>query len=647
MDYWFFNFGGYSAVCLFTHEIFKELLPMSLAKKILSAVLSVSVGMVSLGSAMSSAAAEVENGYVYDSTISEKSKDLDNEKKQPFNVFDIYNAYYEIVSQTPAVTTTAAKTTITTKATKKTTTTAKPTTTRTTTTTKKTTTTTTTTKAATTTSTTTTTKAATTTTATAATSAVTLLSTTIQPVVTSLPAERFPNGGYINGIDVSQWQYIIDWQKVKNSGQVDFAIIKAGWGKHADQVDPFFKTNMEQAQAVGLDTGIYWFSYAMSVEEAKEEALACLEVIKGYSFNYPIYYDFEYYEALNTLSYATLSAMIETFCSTLQEHGYYTGVYGSGSDFEYRIYRHVLDKYPVWVAEYDTPTLTWYTGNHGMWQYSPKGRIDGISTDVDLNYCYVDYPSIVGVNPKDGRLPVVTTTAATTAAVNTTTTAYNTTTEFVTTTAAERVYNGKIVELDTAAAYDWNTFDKSTYDFAMIQADSSEIGLIGENIDKAHSFGINCGVVFECNTVTSEKIKEDIAALDAQFSGRRFDYPLYFGLTGSNSGFAGYGFDKNNAAYIADEFCSYFESKRYFVGIMAEDKVLGYRFNSDLLSRYDIWQIKYNNDPSLYTGKCGIISRIDPVSGELRITTTRNYPDIMTYNGLNGYTLYEENLGLY
>ncbi|MBR6581425.1 MAG: hypothetical protein IKK66_09025 [Ruminococcus sp.] len=590
---------------------------MSLAKNIMSAILAVGMCIMPFAEVTASAVNDEKNVYVYDSTISEKSKVPDSESEQPFNVFDIYNAYYEMISQTTAPVTSAATTTADTattaaiSSTKKTT--AKNTTTKklTTTTKKNTTITKTTTEN--------------TTSQSASTSAVTTSETTAATTtVVTTQLGQFPNGEYINGIDVSQWQYIIDWQAVKNSGQVDYAIIKAGWGKYADQVDPFFKTNMEQAQAAGLDVGVYWFSYAMSVEEAKQEALACLEVIDGYSFNYPIYYDFEYYAALNNLSYATLSAMIETFCTTLQEHGYYAGVYGSGSDFEYRIYRHVLDKYPVWVAEYDTPTLTWYKGTHGMWQYSPKGRIDGIDCDVDLNYCYVDYPSIIGVNPAGGKIPETTVT----------TTETTTTADPITTTAVSEIYNGKIVELDASAVYDWSDFDKDTYDFAMIQAEKDEIELIGENIDAAHKLGINCGIIYDCRTVTVAGIKEEAVAIDSQLTGRMLEYPLYLGFTEKNSDFKLYGFEKDKATSVAAEFCSYFENRKYFVGIMAEDKALKYRFSYDLLSRYDIWQVKYNNDPSLYAGSCGITTRFDR---EPNIISTRDYLDVMKHNGLNGY----------
>lgn len=603
---------------------------MSLVKNVMSAILATSLSFMSFATTPAWAVDDEKNVYVYDNTISAKSKDLESEEDKPFNVFDIYDAYYEMVSNPPVTTTTAKATT---KKTTSTTTKLKINATHPitkTSSTKKSTAKLTTAKK----------------TETSAKSTTTTTTTTVSTTkVTTTQLGQFTDKEYINGIDVSQWQYKIDWQAVKNSGQVDFAIIKAGWGKMPDQVDPYFKTNIEQAQAVGMDVGIYWFSYAMSVEEAKQEALVCLETIKDYSFNYPIYYDFEYYKALNTLSPATLSEMIEVFCTTLQEHGYYTGIYASGSDLQYRIYRHVLEKYPVWVAEYDTPTLTWYDGPHGIWQYSPRGRIDGISTDVDLNYCYVDYPKIVGVNPKDGKLPE--TTAVTTTTIKndnrTTTVAYDITTNnstnsnAPTTSTTTVLLNGKIIDLDTSVEYNWNEFDKEKYDFVMIKAEKDEIGLIGKNVDMAHENSINCGVVYDYRTISANNIKDDAIAIEAQLSGKKLDFPVYFGITESSSYYGMFGFEKNNASSVAEEFCSYFENKNYFVGIMAEDKALEYNFSKAVLSKFDVWQIKYNNDPSLYTKKCGITTRYDRDTFEIITASTRNYPDIMAHNGLNGY----------
>ena len=97
------------------------------------------------------------------------------------------------------------------------------------------------------------------------------------------------------GIDLSTYQKEVDWQKVKDAG-ITFAILRAGFGNSANQQDAMFETHMKGALAVGLPVGVYWFSYARSVEEARKEAKACLSVIEPYKarLTYPVFFDFEY-----------------------------------------------------------------------------------------------------------------------------------------------------------------------------------------------------------------------------------------------------------------------------------------------------------------------------------------------------------------
>ena len=96
----------------------------------------------------------------------------------------------------------------------------------------------------------------------------------------------------IKGIDVSSWQGNIDFGKVKASG-IDFVIIRAGYGREVSQIDKCFVQNYNAAKVAGLDVGAYWYSYADSAEDAVKEAKACMEVIKGKKFEYPIYFDLE------------------------------------------------------------------------------------------------------------------------------------------------------------------------------------------------------------------------------------------------------------------------------------------------------------------------------------------------------------------
>ena len=93
----------------------------------------------------------------------------------------------------------------------------------------------------------------------------------------------------MTGIDVSKHQGMIDWSKVKT----DFAILRAGFGRYTSQKDPQFERNYAGAKAAGIPVGVYWYSYAKSAEEAREEAKACLQVLQGKQFEFPIYFDIE------------------------------------------------------------------------------------------------------------------------------------------------------------------------------------------------------------------------------------------------------------------------------------------------------------------------------------------------------------------
>ena len=192
------------------------------------------------------------------------------------------------------------------------------------------------------------------------------------------------------GIDVSQWQGYVDWSKVKASG-IDYAIIRSGYGKCSWQEDPYFDVNMKGAQEAGLDCGTYWYSYALTVDEAIEEAEACYEVIKDYDFTYPVYFDMED-PSQSHLSTVQTSAIIEAFCSTLQSKGYYVGLYSYANLLSTKVFSTVLEKYPVWVAHYGVEAPE-YAGQYGMWQYTSTGWVDGINGNVDMNYSYLFFLS--------------------------------------------------------------------------------------------------------------------------------------------------------------------------------------------------------------------------------------------------------------
>ncbi len=192
------------------------------------------------------------------------------------------------------------------------------------------------------------------------------------------------SGSAAKCIDVSTWQGSIDFGKVKSAGY-DYVIIRAGYGKEKSQKDNMFETNYKNAKNAGLKVGAYWFSYAMSPSTATAEADACLSCIKGKKFELPVYYDMEYQPAMST-SNSNYTKMAVNFCNKLKSNGFKSGVYSSASVYDYLLNRKTLKNngISIWNAEwYIKPSITC-----DVWQYSDNGRINGISTNVDLNYIY-------------------------------------------------------------------------------------------------------------------------------------------------------------------------------------------------------------------------------------------------------------------
>lgn len=202
------------------------------------------------------------------------------------------------------------------------------------------------------------------------------------------------------GIDVSYHQGKIDFSKIK--GKVDFVIIRAGYGNalaNPKQVDKCFEDNYAGCKKYGIPCGAYWYSYATSVEDAKKEAESCIAQLKGKKFEYPIYFDLE--EKTQFAKGKTVcNKLVQAFCDTLSKAGYYAGLYMSRSPLQTYISKSVAKKYPLWIAEYNSKCN--YDGDYGMWQCSSKGVILGIAGNVDVNYCYVDYPSKIKKAGKNG-----------------------------------------------------------------------------------------------------------------------------------------------------------------------------------------------------------------------------------------------------
>ena len=194
-------------------------------------------------------------------------------------------------------------------------------------------------------------------------------------------------------IDVSKHQGNIDFQAVKNAG-VYAVIIRAGYGRETSQKDPMFDTNYARAKAAGLHIGAYWYSYADSVADAAKEAAACLACIQGKQFDFPVYYDLEE-QSTAALGRDTCTQIAQTFCSSIEQAGYWAGVYANTNWFTNYLNHSVLwPRYTVWLADYRQAYNT--TLGRDMHQYTSTGRVAGIKGNVDLDRCTRDFPAEIG-----------------------------------------------------------------------------------------------------------------------------------------------------------------------------------------------------------------------------------------------------------
>ena len=202
---------------------------------------------------------------------------------------------------------------------------------------------------------------------------------------------KYFGGEDMKGIDVSVHNGNIDWQKVKNAG-IDFAILRAGYGRLASQKDERFEQNYSGAKAAGIPIGAYWYSYAMSEDEARLEADVFLSIIKGKQFEFPVYYDVEEKKQF-ALGKEKVSAIMRAFLERVEAAGYFAGLYGSASSLTTHTADNIKSRYTIWLAHWVDKTS--YGGAYGIWQHSEKGRVDGINGNVDLDIGYKDFPTII------------------------------------------------------------------------------------------------------------------------------------------------------------------------------------------------------------------------------------------------------------
>lgn len=200
------------------------------------------------------------------------------------------------------------------------------------------------------------------------------------------------------GVDISSHQEEIDWQTVKKSG-VDFAMIRLGYRGYSGGklfMDEYFEQNVQGAQEAGIDIGLYFYSQAITPEEAEEEADMVLSVLAGRDdihLTYPVVYDWETVTTdvarTDNISVETLTECSIAFCEKIKQAGYIPMIYQNKSTSLLKLYLPELTDYDFWLAEYKDKATYYY--NYQMWQYASDGTVPGITGDVDVNVCFKDY----------------------------------------------------------------------------------------------------------------------------------------------------------------------------------------------------------------------------------------------------------------
>lgn len=256
----------------------------------------------------------------------------------------------------------------------------------------------------------------------------------------------YNNKGEVNamtGIDISSHNNVTDWNKVRADG-IDFVMLRVGVRKYGSgdlNVDSKFRSYYHGAKEAGLKVGAYFFSQAVSEEEAIEEAELTAEQLSGLELDFPVVYDWEIiYDEGETARTDCVPCDVLTdctiaFCENIKAWGWQPMIYQNKRTTLFKLDLPRLQDYPFWLAEYnDGPT---YIYDYDMWQYSCRGTVDGIEGKVDMNLSFYDYSQegAPAVAPDDPDIPETTAaettgttdlTADTTDAADTTDTAETT-----------------------------------------------------------------------------------------------------------------------------------------------------------------------------------------------------------------------------
>lgn len=204
------------------------------------------------------------------------------------------------------------------------------------------------------------------------------------------------------GIDISRWQGDFPLANAVAQEGVQFAVIKCGGSDKGVYTDKQFTANYNKCKSAGIPVGAYWFSKALTVDEAKRDAEYCYNLLAGKQFELPIYIDVENKTQLG-VGRDKLTSIIDAFLSYLENKGYYVGIYSSESYFKTYMDDNYLQRYAHWVAKWSTnkPSI-----KCGMWQFGGgtnkirSNQIQGMTVDQD--YLFVDYMSVIKKNKLNG-----------------------------------------------------------------------------------------------------------------------------------------------------------------------------------------------------------------------------------------------------
>ena len=200
-----------------------------------------------------------------------------------------------------------------------------------------------------------------------------------------------PDGATAQGIDVSEHQGRIDWNAVKASG-IDFAILRVGFGapSFGGRIDYQFNRNISECERLGIPYGVYVYSYAFDNQQAADEASMVIDCLSGHNPRLPVYYDLEDKTIIADGRQSGIASRAQTFCNKISSAGYKPGIYANLNWFNNILTDPVFKSgsWDHWIAQYNSQCH--YTGSYSFWQYTSRGKVSGISGNVDMNYAYVD-----------------------------------------------------------------------------------------------------------------------------------------------------------------------------------------------------------------------------------------------------------------